>query len=90
MKPRSRCSSVINGAPLLLVVVVCFGLSPVARSQSSDSCSTPASLAAGVSKLIPFDTSNLTCFDAWSSENFIVRVRSVHCHLLSIMIASFV
>lgn len=90
MKPRSRCSSVINGAPLLLVVVVCCGLSPVARSQSSDSCSTPASLAAGVSKLIPFDTSNLTCFDAWSSENFIVRVRSVHCHLLSIMIASFV
>ncbi|KAF0920488.1 hypothetical protein E2562_035382 [Oryza meyeriana var. granulata] len=70
MKPRSSCS--INGA-LLLLALVCCCLSSVARSQSSDSCS--GSLA-GVSKLIPFDTSNLTCLDAWSSQNFIVRYTS--------------
>ncbi|XP_006646559.3 cytochrome b561 and DOMON domain-containing protein At3g07570-like [Oryza brachyantha] len=74
MKPRSSCS-VNHGAPAVAVIlaVVWCCLSSVARSQSSDSCS--GSLA-GVGKLIPFDTSNLTCLDAWSSENFVVRYAS--------------
>ncbi|KAG8078732.1 hypothetical protein GUJ93_ZPchr0007g6056 [Zizania palustris] len=71
MKPRSR--SCINGGALLLLSLCCC-LSSVARSQSSDSCSSTTTLAsAGVGKLIPFDTSNLTCFDGWSAEGFVVR-----------------
>ncbi|KAL5227958.1 hypothetical protein ABZP36_016223 [Zizania latifolia] len=70
MKLRSRCS--INGSALLLLLSLCCCLSSVARSQSSDSCSSTLA-GAGVGKLIPFDTSNLTCFHAWSTEDFIVR-----------------
>uniref|UniRef100_A0A0D9V8X6 Cytochrome b561 and DOMON domain-containing protein n=1 Tax=Leersia perrieri TaxID=77586 RepID=A0A0D9V8X6_9ORYZ len=72
MKPRSRsCSKINNGGPLVLFVLCCLSSLVAVRSQSSsDSC--PGSLA-GVSNLIPFDSSNLTCFDAWSNENFIVR-----------------
>ncbi|CAL4972684.1 unnamed protein product [Urochloa decumbens] len=73
MKPRSCSSSTSRGA--LLVLLLCYLCSSVARSQStSDSCSASgSSLAAGVSRLIPFDTSNLTCLDAWSSQGFVVR-----------------
>ncbi|PAN27095.1 hypothetical protein PAHAL_5G058700 [Panicum hallii] len=69
MKPRS-CSSSISSA--LLVLLLCCLCSSVARSQTADSCGSGSSLAA-VSRLIPFDTSNLTCFDAWPSQGFIVR-----------------
>ncbi|KAG8054365.1 hypothetical protein GUJ93_ZPchr0012g20368 [Zizania palustris] len=73
MKLMTSCS-INNGGALLLLLSVCCCLSsvPVARSQSSDSCSSTLA-GAGVGKLIPFDTSNLTCFDAWSTEGFIVR-----------------
>ncbi|KAL5226256.1 hypothetical protein ABZP36_014521 [Zizania latifolia] len=62
----------MNGGEVLLLMTLCCCLSSVARSQSSDSCSSTLA-GAGVGKLIPFDTSNLTCFDAWSAEGFIVR-----------------
>ncbi|XP_022682478.1 cytochrome b561 and DOMON domain-containing protein At3g07570-like [Setaria italica] len=55
--------------------------SSVARSQTADSCASSPSLAA-VSRLIPFDTSNLTCLDAWPSQGFIVRVRRQSPHAL--------
>ncbi|GJM92313.1 hypothetical protein PR202_ga08775 [Eleusine coracana subsp. coracana] len=71
MKPRSSCSGGSNGA--LLLLLLCFFLcSSVARSQTTDSCTSTTSLAA-VSRLIPFDTSNLTCLDAWTSQGFILR-----------------
>ncbi|RLN25667.1 hypothetical protein C2845_PM07G31290 [Panicum miliaceum] len=70
MKPMS-CSSGISSA--LLVLLLCCLCSSVARSQKTgDSCGSGSSLAA-VSRLIPFDTSNLTCLDAWPSQGFIVR-----------------
>ncbi|OEL21176.1 Cytochrome b561 and DOMON domain-containing protein [Dichanthelium oligosanthes] len=67
MKPRS-CSSSISSA--LLVLLLCCFCSSVATANS---CASSGSLAAAVSRLIPFDTSNLTCFDAWTSQGFIVR-----------------
>jgi hypothetical protein len=72
MKPRS-CSAA-SGNRAVLLLSLCFFCSSVATSQTTDSCSSTTSLAA-VSGLVPFDTSNLTCFDAWTSQGFIVRVR---------------
>ncbi|CAO1944082.1 unnamed protein product [Urochloa humidicola] len=73
MKPRSSSSSTTLRA--LLVLLLCCLCISVARSQSTaDSCTSSGStLAAGVSRLIPFDTSNLTCLDAWPSQGFVVR-----------------
>ncbi|KAJ1286617.1 hypothetical protein BS78_03G366000 [Paspalum vaginatum] len=71
MKPRSCSPSIISSA-LVVLLLRCFFCSPVARSQTTaDSC-TSSSLAA-VSRLIPFDTANLTCLDAWTSQGFILR-----------------
>ncbi|RCV28545.1 hypothetical protein SETIT_5G412900v2 [Setaria italica] len=65
----------------LLVLLLSCSISSVARSQTADSCASSPSLAA-VSRLIPFDTSNLTCLDAWPSQGFIVRVRRQSPHAL--------
>ncbi|CAO2182059.1 unnamed protein product [Urochloa humidicola] len=78
MKPRScssSSSSTSRGGAALLVLLLCCLCISVARSQSTaDSCSPSGSrLAATVSRLIPFDTSNLTCLDAWPSQGFVVR-----------------
>jgi hypothetical protein len=73
MKPRS-CSAASGNTAVLLLSLCFFCSSMLATSQTTDSCSSTTSLAA-VSGLIPFDTSNLTCFDAWTSQGFIVRVR---------------
>ncbi|WVZ67843.1 hypothetical protein U9M48_016871 [Paspalum notatum var. saurae] len=71
MKPRSCSPSSIISSALLVLLLRCFCI-PVARSQTTaDSC-TSSSLAA-VSHLIPFDTANLTCLDAWTSQGFILR-----------------
>lgn len=78
MKPRSRSPSPSTSRARLLGLLLCCFCSSVARSQTaeSDSCTgTTGGLAAAVSRLIPFDTSNLTCFDAWTSQGFILRVR---------------
>nr|CAB3479106.1 unnamed protein product [Digitaria exilis] len=70
MKPWS-CSSSTSSA--LLVLLLCCSCSTISRSQTADSCAT--GLEATVGHLIPFDTSNLTCLDAWTSEGFILRYR---------------
>ncbi|KAG0540535.1 hypothetical protein BDA96_03G417700 [Sorghum bicolor] len=75
MKPRSSCSPSPGTSRALVVLLLCCLCSSVAMSQTADSCtstSTTTGLAA-VSRLIPFDTSNLTCFDAWISQGFILR-----------------
>ncbi|CAO1946885.1 unnamed protein product [Urochloa humidicola] len=73
MKPRSSSPSTTRRA--LLVLLLCCLCISVTRSQSTaDSCTSSGSnLAAGVSRLIPFDTSNMTCLDAWPSQGFVVR-----------------
>lgn len=61
------------------MLLLCCLCSSVAMSQTADSCTTTG--LAAVSRLIPFDTSNLTCFDAWTSQGFILRVRHLQIHL---------
>ncbi|KAF8642770.1 hypothetical protein HU200_067155 [Digitaria exilis] len=70
MKPWS-CPSSTSSA--LLVLLLCCSCSTISRSQTADSCAT--GLEATVGHLIPFDTSNLTCLDAWTSEGSILRYR---------------
>ncbi|KAJ1286619.1 hypothetical protein BS78_03G366100 [Paspalum vaginatum] len=57
---------------LALLVALCFATSnlPAASSQSAaDSCSNGLSLGS----LVPFNTTGLTCFQAWPSQDFILR-----------------
>jgi hypothetical protein len=59
----------------VFLVALCFAASnlPPASSQSSaDSCSNGLSLGS----LVPFNTTGLTCFQAWPSQDFVLRVRS--------------
>jgi hypothetical protein len=74
MKPPRSCSAASSSHGALLLLLVCCLCSSVARPQTADSCASTTNLAA-VSRLIPFDTSNLTCLDAWSSQGFVLRVR---------------
>ncbi|KAF8755850.1 hypothetical protein HU200_011326 [Digitaria exilis] len=57
----------------VLVVALCLASSylPSASSQSAaDSCSNGLSLGS----LVPFNTTGLVCFQAWPSQDFILRV----------------
>ena len=61
--------------PLLPVLVaLCFVTlslpSPVSSQSAADSCSNALSLGS----LVPFNTTGLTCFQAWPSKDFILRV----------------
>jgi hypothetical protein len=75
MKTPRSCSAGSSGHGALLLLLVCCLCSSVARSQTADSCASTTGLAAVIRQLIPFDTSNLTCLDAWSSQGFVLRVR---------------
>ncbi|KAF8642771.1 hypothetical protein HU200_067156 [Digitaria exilis] len=58
--------------PHVLVVALCLASSylPSASSQSAaDSCSNALSLGS----LVPFNTTGLACFQAWPSQDFILR-----------------
>uniref|UniRef100_A0A0D9V8X5 Cytochrome b561 and DOMON domain-containing protein n=1 Tax=Leersia perrieri TaxID=77586 RepID=A0A0D9V8X5_9ORYZ len=56
--------------PLLLpLLLLCFVISSSSQSTSSDSCTTALSLG----DLIPFNTTGLSCFQAWTSQDFILR-----------------
>uniref|UniRef100_A0A0E0JS33 DOMON domain-containing protein n=1 Tax=Oryza punctata TaxID=4537 RepID=A0A0E0JS33_ORYPU len=58
--------------PLLLLLCFVSSSSLLVSSQttsSSDSCTAALSLG----NLIPFNTTGLTCFQAWSSQGFILR-----------------
>ncbi|TVU36198.1 hypothetical protein EJB05_18120, partial [Eragrostis curvula] len=71
MKLRSSCSCSRNGA--LILLLLCCLCASTARAQKTHSCASSSTSLAAVSRLIPFDTSNLTCFDAWTSQGFIIR-----------------
>lgn len=63
--------------PLLLVLLMALGFASsnvlLASAQGSgDSCSNGLSLGG----LVPFNTTGLSCFQAWPSQDFILRVRS--------------
>ncbi|WOL15598.1 cytochrome b561 and DOMON domain-containing protein [Canna indica] len=58
-------STIISIAISFLLV----GFSSTVVLSQSDSCSSQLS----VGSLVPFDTSSLRCFPAWSSEDFILR-----------------
>ncbi|KAG2602540.1 cytochrome b561 and DOMON domain-containing protein At3g07570-like [Panicum virgatum] len=54
----------------VLVVALCFvTLSLPSPVSSADSCSNALSLGS----LVPFNTTGLTCFQAWPSQDFILR-----------------
>ncbi|XP_073002963.1 cytochrome b561 and DOMON domain-containing protein At3g07570-like [Typha latifolia] len=59
---------------LISLLFFCFLISlyssAVNCQQSADSCNSNLS---GITHLIPFNTSNLHCFTAWSSQDFILR-----------------
>ncbi|KAF8664863.1 hypothetical protein HU200_054173 [Digitaria exilis] len=62
--------------PHVLVVALCLASSylPSASSQSAaDSCSNALSLGS----LVPFNTTGLACFQAWPSQDFILRVSAL-------------
>lgn len=60
--------------PLFSVVLIalCLAASNLPPASSADSCSNGLSLGS----LVPFNTTGLTCFQAWPSQDFVLRVRS--------------
>ncbi|CAL4946162.1 unnamed protein product [Urochloa decumbens] len=59
--------------PLPVLMALCFislyHLPPVTSQSAADSCSNGLSLGS----LVPFNTTGLTCFQAWPSQDFILR-----------------
>lgn len=59
---------------LLLLCVVGSSSLLLVSSQTSSSSSDSCTAALAVGDLIPFNTTGLSCFQAWSSQDFILRV----------------
>jgi len=56
----------------VFLIALCFAASNLPPASSADSCSNGLSLGS----LVPFNTTGLTCFQAWPSQDFVLRVRS--------------
>ncbi|CAD6235551.1 unnamed protein product [Miscanthus lutarioriparius] len=53
----------------VFLVALCFAASNLPPASSADSCSNGLSLGS----LVPFNTTGLTCFQAWPSQDFVLR-----------------